>query len=229
MAAQLDGLPAPALVVLDGRTERTTLTPTRSTWSSWPTDALDSVRHQVWQSARKLCDKSVVTKCSPADRSTWAEYLLRTFERAYIRARNFNSRPQLRCPPDRFSMRFDDILVKRMGGVAAVRPPLPLTAPHAIRDHLPHQLDSAAHGCVAALATVATTATPATGSAEHRQNGTSGQQLNALPVNLSKAQCVKHKSPKRLSRGPPGQQHLIGGITDSALHILPALRGRSNQ
>jgi hypothetical protein len=40
MAAQLDGLPAPALAVLDGRTERTTLTPTRSTWSSWPTDAL---------------------------------------------------------------------------------------------------------------------------------------------------------------------------------------------
>ncbi|HEU0128548.1 MAG TPA: hypothetical protein VFQ48_08090, partial [Pseudonocardiaceae bacterium] len=75
--------------------------------------------------------------------------------------------------------------------------------------------------CHGAATTTATTTVAA--------SGTFRQQLNALPVNLIKAQCVKHKSPESLSRGPPGQQHLIDGITDSALHILPAVRGRGNQ
>ncbi|HWR47212.1 MAG TPA: hypothetical protein VN327_06295 [Pseudonocardiaceae bacterium] len=47
----------------------------------------------------------------------------------------------------------------------------------------------------AALATpAAVTATAATTSAEHRQDGTGRQQLHVLTIDLSKAQCVRHKS-----------------------------------
>lgn len=53
------------------------------------------------------------------------EYLLRTFERAYP-STQFQLPATAPVSAGRFSMRFDDILGKRMGGVAAIRPPLPL-------------------------------------------------------------------------------------------------------
>src|SRR5262249_23350792 len=74
----------------------------------------------------------------------------------------------------------------------------------------------------AASATVATTTTVAT-NAEQRHHGASRQQLHVLAVDLNDAQNVRHQIllGKEVPSDFLGQEHFIGGHTDSAPHTLP--------
>jgi hypothetical protein len=56
------------------------------------------------------------------------------------------------------------------------------------------------------------------------------QQLDVLPADLHKAQCVGHQILLgKVVPVAPGAKHRIGGITDSASHTLPRCTATGNQ